>query len=120
MVHSLEDRIFGCHGGGVHQTNRSELNVTFYIYICIYAIRHLFSFYLWFNQPEQTQWGGAGYYGYPQGYQGYGYAQPAQDPNMYYGGYPGYTNYQQPQQVREVHLLFYSKITFFKKTIGKF
>lgn len=51
------------------------------------------------KQAEQTQWGGAGYYGYPQGYQGYGYApQPPQDPNMYYGGYPGYTNYQHPQQ----------------------
>ncbi|KAG8046680.1 hypothetical protein GUJ93_ZPchr0008g12942 [Zizania palustris] len=51
-------------------------------------------------QPQQdsNQWGGAtsGYYGYGQGYDGYGYAQP-QDPNMYgYGGYAGYPNYQQP------------------------
>uniref|UniRef100_A0A0E0QFA4 RRM domain-containing protein n=1 Tax=Oryza rufipogon TaxID=4529 RepID=A0A0E0QFA4_ORYRU len=64
-------------------------------------------------QPQQdsNQWGGAnaGYYGYGQGYEGYGYAQP-QDPNMYgYGAYSGYPNYQQPlaqqpqqQQVRAV------------------
>ncbi|XP_039035922.1 polyadenylate-binding protein RBP45C-like [Hibiscus syriacus] len=54
-------------------------------------------------QPDQAQWNG-GYYGYPQGYEAYGYAPPPQDPNMYYGGYPGYGNcqqpgaYQQPQQ----------------------
>lgn len=47
-------------------------------------------------QPEQSQYGA--YYGYGQGYEAYGYAPPAQDPNMYYGGYPGYGNYQQPQQ----------------------
>ncbi|TMX04441.1 hypothetical protein EJD97_008856 [Solanum chilense] len=59
------------------------------------------------KQSDQTQWsgsagGGAGagaYYGYAQGYEAYGYAPPAQDPNMYYGNYPGYGNYQQPQQV---------------------
>ncbi|KAK0577937.1 hypothetical protein LWI29_002571 [Acer saccharum] len=52
-------------------------------------------------QPDQNQWGGAGYYGYAgQGYENYGYAAAPQDPNMYYGGYPGYGNYQQqpPQQ----------------------
>jgi len=51
------------------------------------------------TQPEQAQYGGGGYYGYPpQGYEGYGYAPPPQDPNAYYGGYPGagYGNYQQP------------------------
>lgn len=53
-------------------------------------------------QPQQdaNQWNNA-YYGYGgQGYESYGYAQPAQDPNMYaYGTYPGYGNYQQqPQQ----------------------
>ncbi|XP_050368243.1 polyadenylate-binding protein RBP45C-like [Argentina anserina] len=51
------------------------------------------------NQPEQTQWngaGGAGFYQYPQGYDAYTYAPPAQDPNLYYGGYAGYGNYQQP------------------------
>ncbi|RID78897.1 hypothetical protein BRARA_A01678 [Brassica rapa] len=51
------------------------------------------------TQPDQTQYGGGGYYGYPpQGYEGYGYAPPPQDPNAYYGGYPGagYGNYQQP------------------------
>ncbi|KAJ4880423.1 Polyadenylate-binding protein RBP45C [Raphanus sativus] len=51
-------------------------------------------------QPDQGQYGGGGgYYGYPpQGYEGYGYAPPPQDPNAYYGGYPGggYGNYQQP------------------------
>ncbi|GLT62106.1 hypothetical protein SLA2020_347690 [Shorea laevis] len=46
------------------------------------------------GQLDQTQWNG-GYYGY-QGYEAYGYAPSAQDPNMYYGGYPGYGNYQQP------------------------
>ncbi|XP_031248517.1 polyadenylate-binding protein RBP45C [Pistacia vera] len=48
------------------------------------------------DQPDQAQWNGGGYYGYPQGYEAYGYAPPPQDPNMYYGGYPGYGNYQQP------------------------
>ncbi|XP_055822669.1 polyadenylate-binding protein RBP45 [Solanum dulcamara] len=56
------------------------------------------------KQSDQTQWGGSAgagagaYYGYAQGYEAYGYAPPAQDPNMYYGNYPGYGNYQQPQQ----------------------
>ncbi|KAK2639655.1 hypothetical protein Ddye_027450 [Dipteronia dyeriana] len=52
------------------------------------------------KQPDQAQWNGGGsgggYYGYAQGYEAYGYAPPAQDPNVYYGGYPGYGNYQQP------------------------
>ncbi|CAN1353826.1 Polyadenylate-binding protein RBP45 [Linum perenne] len=46
-----------------------------------------------------------GYYGYPQGYENYGYAQapPPQDPSVYYGGYPGYANYQQqPNQQQQV------------------
>ncbi|KAK1378972.1 polyadenylate-binding protein RBP45-like [Heracleum sosnowskyi] len=42
--------------------------------------------------------GGGGYYGYGQGYEAYGYAPPAQAPNLYYGGYPGYGNYPQNQQ----------------------
>ncbi|KAH0902417.1 hypothetical protein HID58_041920 [Brassica napus] len=44
------------------------------------------------TQPDQ------GYYGYPpQGYEGYGYAPPPQDPSAHYGGYPGagYGNYHQ-------------------------
>ncbi|XP_042377403.1 RNA-binding protein L-like isoform X1 [Zingiber officinale] len=48
------------------------------------------------KQPQQdpNQWNGS-YYGYNQGYEGYGYAAP-QDPNMYaYAAYPGYSNYQQ-------------------------
>uniref|UniRef100_A0A1J3GC13 Polyadenylate-binding protein RBP45C n=1 Tax=Noccaea caerulescens TaxID=107243 RepID=A0A1J3GC13_NOCCA len=54
------------------------------------------------TQPDQAQYGGGGgggYYGYhPQGYEGYGYAPPPQDPQAYYGGYPGagYGGYQQP------------------------
>ncbi|KAL2523992.1 Polyadenylate-binding protein RBP45B [Abeliophyllum distichum] len=49
-------------------------------------------------QADQNQWNG-GYYGYAPGYETYGYAPPAQDPNLYYAGYPGYGNYpqQQPQ-----------------------
>ncbi|KAL1206492.1 Polyadenylate-binding protein RBP45A [Cardamine amara subsp. amara] len=55
------------------------------------------------SQPDQAQWNGSGYYGYPpqpQGYEPYGYApQPPQDPNAYYGGgYTGYSNYQQQRQ----------------------
>ncbi|ESQ42967.1 hypothetical protein EUTSA_v10013710mg [Eutrema salsugineum] len=55
------------------------------------------------SQPDQPQWNGGGYYGYPpqpQGYEPYGYAPPPrpQDPNAYYGGYPGYGNYQQQRQ----------------------
>lgn len=52
-------------------------------------------------QPQQdsNQWAGAnaGYYGYGQGYEAYGYPQ-SQDPNMYNygaGAYAGYPNYQQ-------------------------
>ncbi|CAN6915152.1 unnamed protein product [Brassica oleracea] len=53
------------------------------------------------TQPDQ------GYYGYPppQGYEGYGYAPPPQDPSAYYGGYPGagYGNYhQQPGGYQQV------------------
>ncbi|XP_020583262.1 polyadenylate-binding protein RBP45-like [Phalaenopsis equestris] len=49
------------------------------------------------QQQETNQWNG-NYYGYGQSYEGYGYAQAPQDPNMYsYGAYPGYANYQQPQ-----------------------
>ncbi|OAY24716.1 polyadenylate-binding protein RBP45B isoform X2 [Manihot esculenta] len=51
-------------------------------------------------QPEAAQWN-AGYYGYAQGYENYGYAPAPQDPNVYYGGYPGYGNYQQPQQQQQ-------------------
>lgn len=56
-------------------------------------------------QPDQAQWNGGGFYGYPQGYDAYTYAPPAQDPNIYYGGYAGYGNYQQPgayQQPQQV------------------
>lgn len=61
-------------------------------------------------QPDSNQWAGAnaGYYGYGQGYEAYGYSQP-QDANMYnYGAYGGYPNYQQqpaaqqPQQQQVV------------------
>ncbi|KAI4390093.1 hypothetical protein MLD38_002242 [Melastoma candidum] len=51
------------------------------------------------TQTEQGQWNG-GYYGYPQGYEAYGYAPPTQDPSMYYGGYAGY-NYQQPMNYQQ-------------------
>ncbi|XP_072951442.1 polyadenylate-binding protein RBP45-like isoform X2 [Typha angustifolia] len=54
------------------------------------------------KQPQQdpNQWNG-NYYGYPQGYDTYGYAPP-QDPNMYgYAAYPGYGNYQQQQQQQQ-------------------
>ncbi|TQD87121.1 hypothetical protein C1H46_027340 [Malus baccata] len=65
------------------------------------------------NQPDQAQWngaGGAGFYGYPQGYDAYSYAPPpAQDPALYYGGYAaGYGNYQQPgayQQQQQVTII---------------
>lgn len=52
-------------------------------------------------QAEQNQWNNAAaYYGYPQGYDPYGYASAPQDPNMYYGGYPGYGGYAMPQQAQ--------------------
>ena len=65
--------------------------------------------FLFQPQQEQNQWS-SGYYGYPQGYDPYGYARPPQDPAMYaYTAYPGYGNYQQqppqqppPQQVKHV------------------
>lgn len=66
------------------------------------------------SQVDPNQWNGssggagaaaaagAGYYGgYGQGYGAYGYAPPAQDPNLYYGGYPGYGNYPQNQQQQQ-------------------
>ncbi|KAL7213503.1 hypothetical protein ACSBR2_016100 [Camellia fascicularis] len=49
------------------------------------------------SQPDPNQWNG-GYYGYTPGYETYGYAAAAQDPNLYYRNYPGYGNYQQPPQ----------------------
>ncbi|KAK1364783.1 polyadenylate-binding protein RBP45-like [Heracleum sosnowskyi] len=53
-------------------------------------------------QVDPNQWNGggaaAGYYGYGQGYETYGYAPPSQGPNLSYGGYPGYGNYPQNQQ----------------------
>ncbi|KMS96745.1 hypothetical protein BVRB_8g200490 [Beta vulgaris subsp. vulgaris] len=52
------------------------------------------------SQPDQNQWNNAAYYGYPQGYDSYGYVSAPQDPNMYYGGYPGYGGYAMPQQAQ--------------------
>jgi hypothetical protein len=57
-------------------------------------------------QPQQDfdQWAGAnaGYYGYGQGYEAYGYSQP-QDPNMYgYGAYTDYPNYQQKPTAQQL------------------
>ncbi|KAJ4760742.1 Polyadenylate-binding protein RBP45 [Rhynchospora pubera] len=50
------------------------------------------------QQQDSNQWN-AGYYGYGQGYENFGYAQPQQNANMFaYGGYPGYGNYQQQAQ----------------------
>ncbi|CAN4078333.1 unnamed protein product [Withania somnifera] len=51
-------------------------------------------------QVDPNQYGG--YYGYTAGYDGYGYAPPAQDPNQYYAGYAGYGNYTQPQQHQQI------------------
>ncbi|GFS29891.1 RNA-binding (RRM/RBD/RNP motifs) family protein [Actinidia rufa] len=51
-------------------------------------------------QVDPNQWN-SGYYGYAQGYETYGYAAAAQDPNLYYGSYPGYGNYQQPPQQQQ-------------------
>ncbi|MED6143896.1 Polyadenylate-binding protein rbp45 [Stylosanthes scabra] len=60
------------------------------------------------SQADTNQWSGGsgsagsgGYYGYAQGYENYGYAPAAQDPNMY-GSYPGYPNYQPPQQQQQL------------------
>ncbi|XP_058753889.1 polyadenylate-binding protein RBP45-like [Vicia villosa] len=56
------------------------------------------------TQQDPNQWNGSsGYFGYPQGYENYGYAPAAgQDPNMY-GSYPaGYANYQPPQQQQQL------------------
>lgn len=59
-------------------------------------------------QADPNQWNGGGYYGYTAGYDAaaaaaaYGYAQPAQDPNLYYAGYAGYGNYPPQQQQQQV------------------
>ncbi|XP_051129090.1 polyadenylate-binding protein RBP45-like [Andrographis paniculata] len=53
------------------------------------------------KQVDSNQWNGGGYYGYAPGYETYGYAPAAQDPNLYYGGYPGYGNYAPPQQQQQ-------------------
>lgn len=59
-------------------------------------------FPLWPVQPQvdPNQYGA--YYGYTAGYDTYGYAPPAQDPNQYYAGYAGYGNYAQPQQQQQI------------------
>lgn len=51
-------------------------------------------------QVDPNQWSG-GYYGYAPGYETYGYAPAAQDPNLYYAGYPGYGNYPPPPQQQQ-------------------
>ncbi|KAK2974810.1 hypothetical protein RJ640_005594, partial [Escallonia rubra] len=48
-------------------------------------------------QVDPNQYNGNAY-GYGPGFESYGYAPAAQDPNLYYGGYPGYGNYPQTQQ----------------------
>ncbi|CAA0835908.1 Polyadenylate-binding protein RBP45B [Striga hermonthica] len=52
------------------------------------------------KQVDPNQWS-SGYYGYTPGYDTYGYAPAAQDPNMYYGGYTGYGSYPQPPQQQQ-------------------
>ncbi|KAL2467151.1 Polyadenylate-binding protein RBP45A [Abeliophyllum distichum] len=53
------------------------------------------------KQVDQNQWNGGGHYGYAPGYETYGYAPAAQDPNLYYAGYGNYPppppQLQQPQ-----------------------
>lgn len=69
------------------------------------TINSAHQFWFGFDQSDQAQWNGGGYYGFAQGYEAYGYAPPTQDPNMYYGGFPGYGTYQQPgsyQQPQQV------------------
>ncbi|KAL6573862.1 hypothetical protein OROHE_001404 [Orobanche hederae] len=64
------------------------------------------------KQVDPNQWSG-GYYGYAPGYETYGYAPAAQDPNMYYAGYPGYGNYpppQQQQQMQQPQLVIYEGV----------
>lgn len=52
------------------------------------------------GQADPNQWN-TGYYGYGQGYEGYGYTAQPQDASMYaYSNYAGYGNY--PQQQIEV------------------
>ncbi|KAK6124468.1 hypothetical protein DH2020_041789 [Rehmannia glutinosa] len=53
------------------------------------------------KQVDPNQWSG-GYYGYAPSYDTYGYAPAAQDPNLYYAGYPGYGNYPPPQQQQQI------------------
>lgn len=67
-----------------------------------FLLRPLLSFCgrMFQSQPDQNQWNNAAYYGYPQGYDSYGYVSAPQDPNMYYGGYPGYGGYAMPQQAQ--------------------
>ncbi|KAL2244915.1 UNVERIFIED_CONTAM: Polyadenylate-binding protein RBP45 [Sesamum indicum] len=55
-------------------------------------------------QVDPNQWGG-GYYGYAPGYETYGYAPAAQDPNLYYAGYPGYGNYPPPAQTQQQQMM---------------
>lgn len=52
------------------------------------------------GQADPSQWA-QGYYGYSQGYEGYGYAVQPQDPSAYaYNAYSVYGNY--PQQMMDV------------------
>lgn len=53
-------------------------------------------------QPDPNQWN-AGYYGYGQGYENYGYATNPQDAGSYgYAGYGGYGNYPQQMEAQAV------------------
>lgn len=99
-------------GAAVLQTNRCSALI---LLICNIFTRCLLTLlmHLWCTfqpQADSNQYGsggsgsGGGYYGYAPGQENYGYAPVAQDPNMYYGGYPGYANnyQQQPPQQQQV------------------
>ena len=88
-------------GAGVLQTNRLVKVSSFIIWPLQFGL-NVFDSDQCINiqtQADPNQWNGAaGYYGYAQGYENYGYAPATtQDPNMY-GSYPGYPNYQPQQQ----------------------
>lgn len=100
-----EAKISGCPGVAV-PISRLTFVLTkglffFFFFLFLVNLNVLILCFTIQPQQDQNQWNGSNYYGYPQGYDTYGYAPPpAQDPNMYgYSAYQGYGGYQQQQVV---------------------
>lgn len=84
-----------------HGPNNKQVNLCWHFcrdleFLRGFLLNVSFGCFILQSQPNLNQWDHAAYYGYPQGYNSYGYVSALQDPNMYYGGYLGYGGYAMP------------------------